>query len=112
MIKEKHLNKKLSVIAGFSMNKNIEENIKVINTHAYEVYFVGCDNARASKAQDLYNKARQIAGNWNIISNGNIESTIRHVVGKGGKEDVVVICGSFYIMCEARKVLGYSDTSD
>eukprot|EP00826_Nyctotherus_ovalis_P066010 TRINITY_DN9730_c0_g1_i4.p1 TRINITY_DN9730_c0_g1~~TRINITY_DN9730_c0_g1_i4.p1 ORF type:complete len:113 (+),score=23.98 TRINITY_DN9730_c0_g1_i4:129-467(+) len=112
MVKAKHPNQRLKLIAGFSIHKNVRENIRVVGEYANEVYFVECENLRASRASALYEIANQLPGNWNLIQNGNIDHTIRKVVGEGDENDVVMVCGSFYIMCDARKTLGYSDPSD
>ena len=47
------------------------------------------------------------------IENGNIKSTIESVISKGNSsEDIILICGSFYIMQDVRETFGYADECD
>jgi folylpolyglutamate synthase/dihydropteroate synthase len=49
------------------------------------------------------------------IDNGNIETTIKQAlseVNESGKNTVIIYCGSFYVMEEARSMLGIADTKD
>lgn len=47
------------------------------------------------------------------IENGNIEATIQHALEQSVKDnDVVLICGSFYIMSDVREYLKYDDVFD
>jgi len=117
LVKEKYANKdgKLKIIAGFSHHKDSKENIKTISAHSQEIYFVQCENLRAAKSFDLINLAKTLENkgtNYKIISNGNIQETIKKVIQNSNQNDTIVICGSFYIMADARNSLGFNEYVD
>eukprot|EP01022_Parablepharisma_sp_SALTPOND_P014819 TRINITY_DN205_c0_g3_i1.p2 TRINITY_DN205_c0_g3~~TRINITY_DN205_c0_g3_i1.p2 ORF type:complete len:373 (-),score=29.04 TRINITY_DN205_c0_g3_i1:273-1391(-) len=115
-IKKKHKYRNLKVIAGFSQHKDGKENLKVLFSQADEIYFVQCENPRASKVQELVEITKQLDNRrkvrWGIIEEGDVEKTVENVVKTSGENDVILICGSFYIMAGVRKALGYIDCSD
>lgn len=47
-----------------------------------------------------------------VISNGDVYSTIVEAIKMSGKSEILLIFGSFTIMNEARRTLGYRDLSD
>ena len=47
-----------------------------------------------------------------VVEDGKVGETVRKVIKEADEHDIVFICGSFYIMAEARKVLGYCDCTD
>ena len=73
-----------------------------------------CDNSRGASAKSIYEISNSLLKKtkWNIIENGNIKNTVSKIVKESNTNDVVLICGSFYIMADARKVLGYHDCTD
>ena len=47
------------------------------------------------------------------IEDGNIEKTLIHVFNQGIEDnDVIIICGSFFIMADVREFLKFDDESD
>lgn len=47
-----------------------------------------------------------------IIDNGNITSTLTQVLNEATNEEVILVCGSFYIMDEVREFFGYEEPKD
>jgi hypothetical protein len=46
------------------------------------------------------------------VNNGDVNSTIVEAIKMSGKSEILLIFGSFTIMNEARRTLGYRDLSD
>ncbi len=92
-----------------------------------ELYLVQCDNKRAARLEGLVEVAQKVrsetgridkaatridAGKVAVLAGGSVEETVRQVMARASEDDVVLICGSFYIMSEARRALGYHDCTD
>ena len=85
--------------------------------NADELYFVQCSSARAAKIENLRNITNGIVRSgsntkWTVKHDGNVQRTILEVINESDNNDIILICGSFYIMADARKALGFSDCSD
>ena len=115
----------LNVICGFSAHKDIGENIRTICSFAKRVYLVTSKHPRVLPFTDLkelvidsalynyqYDQNILVDNNWTKGAvNLNILHSIVNAIFSKNKE-IIVICGSFFIMNEARLTLGYMDEED
>ena len=53
----------------------------------------------------------QKSDQFQIVFEGNIEKTVSYVL-QNHKNQKIAICGSFYIMAEAKKALGFNEDID
>ncbi|KAM3140503.1 hypothetical protein pb186bvf_007315 [Paramecium bursaria] len=88
------------VIYGTSSQKDSEASLKVLKDNSKAIFLVQANHFRAKKIQNLENLGE-------IIQEGNIYSTIMHVIKQAKDGDSILIIGSFYIMREARESLMY-----
>jgi len=129
----------LRIVFGTSYGKDLSDIIKVIIPYVDHLYLVSAKHTRAlpfeelkeafSKAMRHYishpkfnisNKEEEASGDNNSSSdinnnNGDVEKTIKQAVGdciNSGEKEILVICGSFFLMNEARHTLGYEEEND
>jgi dihydrofolate synthase/folylpolyglutamate synthase len=121
-LKDSHIKYKLRVICGFSSNKDKSEMLKIIFSYADKVHLVSSNHPRITTYDDLVKEVNDILLNfdydrrligWNKYSNGNINRTILDAIDECNETDeIILICGSFFIMKDVRKSLGYKDEED
>lgn len=95
------------VVYGTSSQKDSAGSLKLLRgTKA--VYLVESRHFRSKKIAQLTEEV----GTEKVVENGNIKATIEEAVRQGEPGDTILIVGSFYIMGEARRHLGYDDEFD
>lgn len=123
-LREKYPKCYFRIICGFSANKDKNEIIKTICSYADKVYIISPDHPRATKYKDLQKIIKDYLVNFNYDKNmiddnkhqgnvtRNIIKAIEDCISSENKEEIIVICGSFFLMGEARKTFGYADELD
>jgi dihydrofolate synthase/folylpolyglutamate synthase len=103
----------LIVVYGTSGLKDSLSTLSTIKNQASSIYLVQGQNHRAKPIESLEQDAKSLGIEYKCISNGLISDSLAHLVKTENlKEKGVVICGSFFIMEEARDFLGYQDEKD
>lgn len=113
-IKQRFPNKKLRCVTGLSKNKDLHECLKIIDKNASHIHLVIATNGRGAPCETLYNILESLGRN---IETTTIEPTICEAVQNSIDQasihhDLTVICGTFFIMHEARMSLGIHEPAD
>ncbi|WBW99370.1 bifunctional folylpolyglutamate synthase/dihydrofolate synthase [Oceanirhabdus sp. W0125-5] len=95
--------KKLYILVGILSDKDIDEMIKIISCEGDEVITLTPNNIRAENSQELSKKIAQY--NPNVKSMDNYREAIEYVMGKAGDKDLILACGSLYLIGELRGIL-------
>lgn len=111
LLKYTYPNSHYRFVLGFSQGKDIAECARLIQDHACAIHLVSGPHPRLAQTEDL---SPTFAHRKEIV---HLEKTIRQGVQNAlqappSKQEVVVIAGSFFIMSEARKALGFKDPED
>ena len=79
-----------------------------------EIYLIEAKSPRSKKINILIQETAALkADAFRVINNGDIKSTIQHVLKKQNLDKKgVAICGSFFNMFETRQELGFEDEQD
>lgn len=113
------------VIIGMCEDKDIKNNLKEILSipNLESIIFTKSQNARAASSELLSESLKNVCKDKNISISSTIYKTdnvslainkIKDVISKYPKEQnqVIVICGSFFLMGESRKLLGVEKEYD
>jgi dihydrofolate synthase/folylpolyglutamate synthase len=104
--------KKIRLLLGLGMDKEI---IPILELLSKNVHFIHLTEAKSERAA----KAEQLAGlllNLNF-QNHIVETNIRKAFAEAKRlacenDEVLVVCGTFYIMAEVREALGFVEAVD
>lgn len=99
--------KKLRVVVGFSKNKDIDECLHILKNAGNYFYPVEASNDRGFPVSKLKEALCPSYNEENISG-----AVLRAIKEADSPDDLVVICGSFYIMGEARLALGIDEPYD
>lgn len=103
----------IRVICGLSKTKDLKKCLGIISEHARHIHLVEAQNGRGAPVADL--KAILVNENNKIRvhEDAGISETVHHVLKDAeGERDLVVVCGTFFIMSEVRRALGIQEPSD
>ncbi len=90
---------KLFLVFGMLKDKNIE--VKDVLSRAHKVYTTEINIQRTLKADELYQKCREVKVLVNCETDPIV--AILHAVRDANKEDMVLVCGSLYLIGEVRR---------
>lgn len=103
----------LVVVYGTSGLKDSLSTLSTISKYTSSIYLIQGQNHRAKPIDLLEQDAKSLGLNYKCISNGLISESLAHLLkSENLKDKGVVICGSFFIMEEARDFFGYNDEKD
>jgi len=105
-IKEKYPEQNLRIIFGLSQNKDIEACLSVLKKISKSFHIVAAKNGRAAPVQELRNR---LPSKPDVLTHESVEEAIHKALTFN---DIIVICGTFFIMSEARFALGMKNPSD
>lgn len=102
------------VVCALSKNKDIEACLKLIKQNASFIQLTEAANPRAAKAAELKSALLSLGASPSDISFGlNVQESIWHGLAAAADHDqVLLVCGTFFIMAEARAALGIQEPSD
>ena len=103
---------KIHVVTGFSHEKDIGSCLKLIRGSEFELYLVSAPHERAAKVSCMKQFAIDSGVNSTVIADGDIQSTVREIMVSMAENDILLLCGSFYILKDARIALGFKDEID
>lgn len=93
------------MIFGCAADKDIEGMMARIATGADKMIFTRAgNNARAAKPEDLAEAYERHSGRMAQIAD-NLTDAIRKATSAVSREDIICICGSFYLVGEAKQLL-------
>lgn len=113
-IKSRFPNRFVRCIVGLSKNKDIEGCLKIINTNAQHIHLVTATNGRGAPYEILKDLLVALGRDPSTFSvDSSVQKGVYHALSQAeSKEELILICGSFFIMHEARMALGISEPAD
>lgn len=113
-VKDKYPQSLLRVIFGLSKNKDIEACLNVLKKYGHHIHLVEARNGRGIAVDSLHKKMIDQGFQTDTLSiNGNIQNTIKEAMEAAKAEkQIVIVCGTFFIMSEARAALGIDEPTD
>lgn len=97
-------NQPIRLVVGLSKDKDIKSCLKIAASKAKHIHLVKASSSRAADFEELSEELRSLGASHyskaETISKGIADALT------AGKGELIVICGSFYIMAEARRALG------
>lgn len=115
LLKNKYPHNKLRAICCFSRNKDIEKMFDYLDIFADKVNFLNIKHSRLASYQQMIEMAKGRSKekyedlNQATMTNGDIKKIMSSV---GSNNELVIICGSFFIMKEIRQFFGFEDEKD
>lgn len=112
-LNNKYGKRKFSLVLGFSKTKDIESCLKIMQPQIKHLYIVSASNGRGESPETIAQIALNMGYSPESLSlfstpNEGIKTALQHT----SKDAPVVICGTFFIMSEARKILGIHEDVD
>jgi len=112
-IRETYGNAPLHVVYGASKDKDIAACLEEILQGASALYCVQAEHPRAQTVKELEMVAQTSPNQLPIYLSKTVEEGLEKAFRAAAKEDaLLVICGSFLIMQQARRYLGFAEPSD
>ena len=112
-IKESFGDVPICVVYGASKDKDVRSCIELMLQKAESLYFVAAETPRALSVDDLMEIAQSAASGKELFKCSSIEEGMEqsffHAVQKN---QLLVVCGSFFIMHKVRRFLGYDEPYD
>lgn len=113
-VKKKYPHSSLRIVFGLSKSKDIDGCLEVLKSSGDHFHLVEATNGRGLEVAILYQKMIKLDINDKFI---NIDETIHDSIQNALKaatknSQVLVICGTFFIMNEARAALGIHEPRD
>jgi len=114
MLAHHYPNKSLRLVFGLSKSKDVQGCLKLIAAQATHFHLVEAPNGRGASPRDLAAYLRQ-SGIDDVCL--GIHCSIQEAIHQAKEEalkrgDILVVCGSFFIMGEARQALGFQEPCD
>ncbi len=104
----------LRLLFGLSKNKDVEGCLKEMAAHGESFHLVEASNGRGASVETLSSSLITLGiDSSRVFSHKCVETATllaREAAGEQGH--ILVICGSFFIMGEARRALGFSEPRD
>lgn len=106
--------RRLQILFGLSKSKDIESCLKILAAHGSHFHLVAAPNGRGAAIQELSEGLRrQGIEESRILQDEDIHrATLRALADAKQKNNLVVICGTFFIMGAARQALGIREAHD
>lgn len=105
---------KLHVICGLSYGKDVENALKVICEHASSIYVVKSDCSRGIPANELVQSLHTIGFPSDVIfQTSSIKNSVQLALTNcKTDQDMVIVCGTFFIMGTVRQALDIHEPRD
>lgn len=106
-IKANYPDSPLCVIFGLSKSKDVQGCLSIIQKHSNDLHAVTAENGRGIEAESLKEACAKM--NASVTAHASLAEAIETAIKS---EKVIVICGTFFIMSQARKALKFSEICD
>ncbi len=105
---------KLRIVTGISANKDVQGCLSALKDQASGIHLVCATGERGVPSQELYEKAIQIGiHKERVMPHTTIEEGIHSAYQLAKREnELLLICGTFFIMAAARRYFGFQDPTD
>lgn len=112
-LEKEHPGYRINIIFGLSKSKDIVNCLKILKEHGNTFYLVEGANGRGLPVQELYEamQAQQFDAN-KVFRNGSVENSLKMALQINKNHELILICGTFFIMADAREALGINEPRD
>ncbi len=97
--------KKLILILGILRDKDVDGILRILLPLAGEAVITKPVSPRAMAADELNNRVREIRPELKTYCTEDIDAAIDRGIDVTGKGDLMLVCGSLYLVGEVRKIL-------
>lgn len=113
-IRKRYPNKSIRIVLGLSSNKDIIGCLNVIKNEASAFHLTEGANERAAPKEQLAKELASLGVEKDrIYCERSIGSAVsRAIQCAGEKNEIVIVCGTFFIMGQARQALGINEPFD
>jgi dihydrofolate synthase / folylpolyglutamate synthase len=109
-IRHRYAKDPLRFVLGLSSNKDIAGCLNAMKEEASAFHLVEAANDRAAPKEQLAKELSKL-GVEKVFCEQNISAAIGNAI-KQATNEVVIVCGTFFIMDEARRALGIEEPQD
>jgi len=115
-IKVKYPNKDKRIVVGFSSDKNLSQcgqSLLSIVKDSGNIHLVESAHPRAAKIEAILDAEPSLVGANFDLTDRSVTTQVKAALKLAlDQNEVLVVCGSIFLMAETRKVLGYNEPSD
>jgi len=113
-IRQKYPRHELHLVFGLSKNKDIRNCLRILKEEGTHFHLVEAQNGRGICISDLSRECEALGFSPSAISiSPTIEDSVHLALQKAASQgQIVVICGTFFIMSSARAALGIDEPRD
>ena len=116
-LKKTYPDKVKRFVIGFSADKDIKENAKLLLSIVPDpshIHLVEAVNLRAAKVEDILDQAPELRNSNNALDGDrSITTQVRCAKAiASANDELLVVCGSVFLMAEARQALGINEPRD
>lgn len=109
-IREKHPQNPLRLIFGLSENKDVTGCLEIIKANGSFFHLVSARNGRGLPVNAL--KSKFPDNQINIFSHSSVKNAIDEAILQSNPSEIIVVCGTFFIMSDARVALLIDEPRD
>lgn len=113
-IQQHYPGRSLRLLFGLSKNKDLHGCLELIAAHGEHFHLVEAANGRGAAVQSLATHLEKLAINPSrVFQHDSIAAGVQQAQQEACQHNqVLVVCGSFFIMAEVRQSLGFHDPQD
>jgi dihydrofolate synthase/folylpolyglutamate synthase len=113
-VKQRYGNAPLRILFGLSKNKDMPTCLKILKEHGQAFHLVEAPNGRGISASELENELCLLGVEaQKIWMHPSILQGMRVAIDEANaNKEVIIVCGSFFIMGEVRQALGLQEPQD
>lgn len=113
-IRERHGMRILRVLFGLSKTKDISRCLYILNQNASDFHLVEAQNGRGLSPYEIKKSLLALGANEDKIAiDSTITASLHHAIREAGNQNqILIVCGTFFIMGEVRLALGLDEPHD
>ncbi len=108
-VREKYPNNPLRLIFGLSENKDISSCLEIIKANGAYFHLVSARNGRGLPVSELKKK---FPDQNNVYAHESVRQAIDEAILQSNPHEIILICGTFFIMSDARAALLINEPCD
>ena len=103
----------ITSVFGMSYDKDVISSLKILIDYSTSIYFVQSPMERACRAEDLKRVTLKMSLHPEVHANQDLRSGLQEAFDNAKqKKHLLLICGTFFIMKDARAFLGFHEIQD
>jgi len=114
MIDHAYSSQPIRILFGLSKNKDVHSCLELISTKGTHFHLIEAANGRGVSTNDLYDQLKAMGvHSEKIFKHQSIQTGVCQAQAEASKHgEILLICGSFFIMSEVRRALRFDEPSD